>query len=267
MAAGKDRGIGARFARTRGSQLAFQFRTHGGARAGAGRKRTSQFVAHATRPSQSRHAPVHVTLRVATGMPSLRNRKSFRVIRRALADTRLCLGFRLVEYSVQGNHLHLIGEAPSAPALSRGIQGMCIRIAKRLNAAHARHGQVFRDRYHARALKTPLEVKRALLYVINNYRRHCADSGLALPANEVDPCSSGLFFRGWTYPPHTRDPCADLPPGVVPASPYLLRRGWRRWGSLAIEDIPGARGIVLHTLLRVRLSTPPSFPRDSLDAP
>ena len=46
-------------------------------------------------------------------------------------------GLRIVQFSVQGNHLHLIVEADSSTALSRGMQGLCIRLAKALKASPA----------------------------------------------------------------------------------------------------------------------------------
>ena len=81
-------------------------------------------------------------------------------------------GFRLVEYSVQNDHLHLIAEAEDQRCLSRGMQGLLIRIAKALNRLWERRGQVFRDRYHCRVLRTWWQVRNALRYVLNDALRH-----------------------------------------------------------------------------------------------
>ena len=43
-----------------------------------------------------------------------------------------------------------------------------IRIARVLNKLWRRRGRVFADRYHDRILKTPREVKNALVYVLAN---------------------------------------------------------------------------------------------------
>ena len=64
--------------------------------------------------------------------------------------------------------------------LTRGVQGLSIRLAFAVNKARGRHGRVLAERYHARPLKTPLEVRRALLYVLNNERKHVAERGLTL---------------------------------------------------------------------------------------
>ncbi|TAJ14476.1 MAG: hypothetical protein EPO68_12715, partial [Planctomycetota bacterium] len=42
-------------------------------------------------------------------------------------------GFRLIEYSVQSNHVHLLVEVPDRHALTRGAKGLFVRLAKQLN--------------------------------------------------------------------------------------------------------------------------------------
>ncbi len=142
--------------------------------------------------------------------------------------------------SVQSNHLHLIVEAPDKRRLARGIQALSIRLAKRLNRFFQRTGRVFADRFHARSLKTPLEVRRALVYVLNNYRKHADARGPRLPLSFLDACSSAPWFDGWSpewihAPPDPRAP-RDAQPhlssGVVPARGFLLTRGWRRHGLI-----------------------------------
>ncbi len=88
-------------------------------------------------------------------------------------------GFRLVHYAVMGNHVHLIVEAGDRKALWRGMQGLGVRIARRLNRVMGRTGRVMSDRYHAHILRTPSEVARARAYLVNNahhhYRRRTSD--------------------------------------------------------------------------------------------
>src|SRR5437773_561855 len=69
-----------------GRQLRFRFRTWGGKRKNAGRKRTGDrpCVAHRTRPSISVHTPVHVTIRFRAGLPTLRNEAVLKELRNVL---------------------------------------------------------------------------------------------------------------------------------------------------------------------------------------
>src|SRR6185312_11109195 len=140
----------------------------GGKRAGAGRppKGDRAGVPHVTRPSLSKQHPVHVTLKLQKGLPNLRTRKLAGVLFRAFAKTAEQRGARVVHFSIQNNHLHLIVEAYGRQALSKAMQGLKIRIAKRLNLKLGnRKGPVFADRYHARALTTAIQVRRAVRYV------------------------------------------------------------------------------------------------------
>jgi len=152
-------------------------------------------------------------------------------------------GFCVVHFCVLSNHVHLIVEASSAEALSRGVQGLAIRLAKRLNARLERSGPVYADRYHGRILRTPLEVRRALVYVLQNSRSHQARSGQAdrLPPDAADPYSSGPWFDGWRTMPCNRPTDGRGPPLTAPAHTWLLRVGWRRHGLLDLTEGAGRR--------------------------
>ena len=77
-----------------------------------------------------------------------------------------------MHYSVQGNHLHLLVEAKNERSLSRGMNGLGVRVAKGLNRVMRRHGSVLDDRYHAHILRTPTEARRARMYLLQNARKH-----------------------------------------------------------------------------------------------
>ena len=224
-------------------------RTHGGARPGAGRKPgLRRPVPHRERPVHRTAHPLHITLRAREHVWNLRSKRGLRVLRQAFAGGSERFGFRLVHYSVQGNHLHLIAEASDRVALGRAMKGLGVRIARRLNRLMATRGAVFRERFHARALRSPLEVKRALLYVLSNFRKHQGQVRKRLPDDWLDPFSSARHFDGWRRTPDlravlaaTRDPCADLPPGVHAPHLSLLRKDWRRHGLLDPRAAPGPK--------------------------
>ncbi len=146
----------------------------GGRRRGAGRKPKGDRagVSHDRRPAVAARHPVHVTLRVGSHVWNLRSRRAFRVVGGALGAAAERFGMRVCAFSVQGNHVHLVCEATDRPALSRGMQGLGIRLARGLNRLMGRRGRVLADRFHARVLRTPTEVRRALAYVWRNRARH-----------------------------------------------------------------------------------------------
>src|SRR5437588_6313587 len=146
-------------------QMALDLPEWGGKRRGAGRPRTRPHpgldgpgVPHLGRPQFAARHPVHVTMRFQPGVGYLRSSSRARIIREALAAVR---DVRVIHYSIQGNHLHLILEAEDARALARAMQRLATRIARRLNALSRRSGGVFADRYHSRPLRTPREVRNA----------------------------------------------------------------------------------------------------------
>src|SRR5262245_33755739 len=128
----------------RTTQRVLAFPEHGGKRRGAGRKRISKLrrAPHREREELKRRFPLHVTMRIADGLPTLREKSTHHVLRSALAAGADRLGFRLVHYSAMGNHVHLVCEADDNERLARGMQGLCVRAARALNRRWKRRGTV-----------------------------------------------------------------------------------------------------------------------------
>src|SRR3977135_2343361 len=202
--------------RRRPRQLGLEFRTWVASRAArAAKPRGARAgVAHRSRGEWTRPMPLHVTVRMAPHVYNLRSRRSFRVIEAALRIGGDRFNVRIVQFSVQGNHIHLLVEAPNRRALARAIQGLSIRVAKGLNRMMGRSGRVFDDRYHARVLRTPTEVRHAIHYVLENARKHATQRGATYAPGYVDPYSSAGAL--------------DL--ALPPAQTWLLREGWKRAG-------------------------------------
>ena len=74
-------------------------------------------------------------MRLQSGVGYLRAYKRAKVVEDALREARERFGVRIIHYSIQGNHLHLIVEAEGRRSLSRAMQGFAIRVAKRLNSS------------------------------------------------------------------------------------------------------------------------------------
>ena len=150
----------------------------GGARPGSGRKPKipgQPGVDHRPRAPLAQRFPVHVTLKLHSGLPRLRSKPAYEALRAAFAAgcaRNLSGQFRLCHYAVLNDHLHFLVEARDRATLTRGLQGLAIRIAKTLNKLWSHRGTVFADRYHDRILKTPREVRNALLYVLANGKKH-----------------------------------------------------------------------------------------------
>ena len=192
---------------------------------------------HVPRERFNKMLPAHVTVRLLPNMPSLRDVRIVRRIERSFANGCERSDFRLVQYSLQGNHAHLIVEAADEGALARGMMAIGSRMALAVNRAIGRTGRVLADRYHHRLLRTPLEVHRALRYVLLNARRHAAKARAVLTSRvHLDPASSARWFDGWK-----RAAAKDVTerPSVARARTWLLNVGWRLHGLLDPSDVPG----------------------------
>jgi REP element-mobilizing transposase RayT len=155
--------------------------------------------------------------------------------------------FRIVHFSVQYDHVHLLVEAASKRALSAGMRSLAIRVARHVNRLLLRTGRFWAVRWHGRALSSPAEVRNAVVYVLANFRKHARRPVAA----GIDPCSSGAWFahfRG-VDPEHDRPRDAARPPPLgaadvgVPVSPprtWLLTTGLARTARIGMNEAPRA---------------------------
>jgi REP element-mobilizing transposase RayT len=188
-------------------------------------------MSHAKRPVHRKSYPVHVTLKAIRGVCSLRGHKLAPVIGRLF---RRHVGrhpdFRVTHFSIQTTHLHLIVEAETSTALSRGLQGLISSLARTINARMERRGPLFVDRYHEHTLRSPPEVRHAVQYVLLNHARHGGDPG-------IDPWSSSAWFPHWRQ---VQAATVDCP--VATPRTWLLRVGiLQDHGPLDLHHVPGAR--------------------------
>jgi REP element-mobilizing transposase RayT len=221
-------------------QTAFVFRQHGGKRRGAGRKPKvpgRPGVSHRPRPTLNRKHPVHVTLRIAADVPNLRRNAFHLALVNTLRAGSTRPGFRMCHFVVMGNHMHLLVEAESTRDLSRGVQGLCVRLAGCINRLARRSGRVFADRYHTHVLRSPTEVHRAIGYVLLNRRKHEAERSSYVPHDfTVDGFSSAAWFDGFAIVPRNAAAWrqAHAPP-VAPPQTWLLRHGWLELGPVPVR--------------------------------
>lgn len=209
------------------------------------------FVPHVARPLHLARSPVHVTMKRVALAPSLRAERVFRAILREIAFV-VARGVRIVEYSIQDDHVHLLVEAEDARELGRGMQLLFSRMAFAVNRVARRSGKLFRDRHHRVPLTSPTQTRNTLRYVLLNERKHDArravttEEAYELLLARLDPCASGHWFDRW-------DARARPPPEIIasrlrslgpsplaPPRTWLLKTGWMRanGGALRFDEVP-----------------------------
>ena len=178
--------------RAKDGQLSLEFRPWGGKRKGAGRKPKNgqRGVPHRPRPKHSHRCPVLLTMR-AGRLPSFRKQAFLPVFHEAFARAQKELDFSIIEFGIEDEHLHFIVEAKDGRSLSRGGAGLAIRLARAVNRLCGRKGQVWPERFHTRELRSPRQLRNALVYVIQNRAKHSRGE------RAMDPYSSAGVFNGW----------------------------------------------------------------------
>jgi hypothetical protein len=152
--------------------------------------------------------------------------------------------FRIVHFSVQWDHVHLVVEASDKRALLSGIRSVAIRVARYVNDLVRRRGPLWGDRWHGREITSPRQVRNTLVDVLANFRKHSR----ARLRPGVDAFSSSARFDGWrgfgvgaelprAGPPFHR----ALARHVVVSEPrtWLVKTGWRRRGLVRMDEAPG----------------------------
>ena len=188
-------------------------------------------IRHRTRPVHRAYHPLHVTMRAMPGLPNFRLQTLYSAFEATFRRTRR-EGFRIVEYSVQENHVHLIVEADDKDTLARGMKSFAVRANRLVNAKLGRpRGKIWSDRYHRRDLTSPRQVRNALVYCLCNYKKHQrARTG----APFIDSASSARWFQGWISV-RTQD---DGPRPTEEPRTFLLRLAWQRHGLVHPGESP-----------------------------
>jgi REP element-mobilizing transposase RayT len=222
----------------------------GGKRRGAGRKPKGARAGerHEARPEFKPYHALHVVMRVAPGVGSLRRRAMYKAIREATITAAMRERFRIIHVSLQRTHVHMLVEAEHKAALARGMQGFQISAARNINTAlgdgvRRRRGKVFADRYHVEVITTPTRARHAIGYILGNWRKHKEDQHGVASTWLVDPFSTAILFPDWKelqdkalmWPiRETYDPMIVFRPRT-----WLLAEGWKlAGGAISARDVP-----------------------------
>ncbi|HET9957817.1 MAG TPA: transposase [Polyangiaceae bacterium] len=217
----------------------------GGQRRGAGRKkqRGLESVPHEPRAPVRPQFPRHVTLCLNTR--ALRTQSVFNAVCAAFRALHRKWGesFRVAEFSVQSDHIHLLIEANTDAALRSGMKSLGARLSHGINRVLGRRGKLYRDRFHDRELTSARAVRVVLAYLFANFRKHQTKEALA--GLSRDPFSSAPYFHGFVSADFDTPfaghgpPEANLP--IMRARGRLLSRDWQRHGLLSVGYWPPAR--------------------------
>jgi REP element-mobilizing transposase RayT len=154
----------------------------GGRRPGAGRKRIhSKGVSHLKRETVTKRTPQHINFKFKC---SIRNKDCLKLLKQSIQNAQK-QGLKIIHFSLQSNHVHLITEAENNEVLTKGMRSLTITFSKGL-----KRGRVQLERYHLHVLKTLMEAKHAIAYVLFNEQKHTKKK-----ASKIDGYTSVLYLE------------------------------------------------------------------------
>ncbi|MFA6238606.1 MAG: transposase [Bacteriovorax sp.] len=141
-------------------------------------------IRHVARDEIKRRTPLHLTIKINKEKSGLRNKSIIKALHSSIKKARL-IGLRVIHYTLEYDHVHLLIETESNVLLGKGMQSFGISFSKGINKIKGLKGQVFKTRYHFRKLKTPAEIKNAINYILGNSVKHKQASSIITPYNSL----------------------------------------------------------------------------------
>jgi len=172
--------------------------TWGGARPGAGRPKTSQFVSHLSRPRVGRQRPLLVTLKLRSAFDDIRNPEFLEVFEKATLRARR-FGLRIIHFSFLPSKILLFVEFKKQDELEKSFKSLNTALAvylkknfqKKTGLTH--RGAVFLGRFEMKLITTAEESKQALRDIL------LAPAKLFGRSIYADTYSSAALFGSWEH--------------------------------------------------------------------
>ncbi len=141
-------------------------------------------IRHCERERIHKPTSLHLTIKVRDNKADIKNKSLLKALHHAIKRARL-KNIKVLHYSLEYNHIHLLVEASSNANLHQGMQALGISLAKKINAIKRLKGTVYKHRYHLRKLSSPRELKNVLHYIFNNGIHHSRTSSILDPYNSL----------------------------------------------------------------------------------
>lgn len=151
----------------------------------AGRKAIhDRAIRHTERPKFKNARSLHLTIKVRENKADIKSIKLLKALHHAIKRARL-MKLKIIHYTLEYNHVHLLVEADTHHALHRGMQAFGISFSKAINKTKRLKGTVYKHRYHFRQICSSRELKNVLHYIFHNGIKHGRTSSLIDPFNSL----------------------------------------------------------------------------------
>lgn len=141
-------------------------------------------IRHIARDEIKKPIPLHLTIKIEKTKAGLKNKAMLKLLHHCIKKSRM-KGLRIVHYTLEFDHVHLLVEATNKETTSKGMQSFGIAFSKGINKLKCLKGRVFKTRYHFRKLNSPREIKNVLNYILGNSIKHGQSPSIITPYNSL----------------------------------------------------------------------------------
>jgi hypothetical protein len=89
-------------------------------------------IRHIERPKLSKPSSLHLTIKVKSIKAEMKNKGVLKILKRAIFNARK-LGLRVIHFSLEYDHVHLLVEASDNITLGKGMMSFGVTLAKAIN--------------------------------------------------------------------------------------------------------------------------------------
>jgi REP element-mobilizing transposase RayT len=141
-------------------------------------------IRHRERPILTKPTSLHLTVKILRAKAKLKNKIILSILKRSIMNARK-KGLRVIHYSLEYDHIHLLIEADDNFILGKGMQAFGVTFSKALNRMRKMRGAVYKHRYHFRKIIGARQLKNVLNYLFTNGLKHNTAKSILNPFNSI----------------------------------------------------------------------------------
>ena len=164
---------------------------------GAGRPaRHDPGIRHTKRPNLKKPTSLHLTVKIKKNKAEIKNKSVLAILKRAIVNARK-QGLKVIHYSLEYDHVHLLIEADNNLILGKGMKAFGVTFAKAINRLKKLKGEVYKHRYHFRRISSSKELKNVMNYIFTNGLKHKTANSIISPFNSIQAeIKHKIFCKG-----------------------------------------------------------------------
>ncbi len=128
-------------------------------------------IRHTKRPLLKKPTSLHLTVKIKKNKAEIKNKSVLAILKRSILNARR-QGLRVIHYSLEYDHVHLLIEADNNHILGKGMQAFGVTFSKAINRLKKLTGEVYKHRYHFRRISSSKELKNVMNYIFTNGVKH-----------------------------------------------------------------------------------------------